>query len=329
MRRREFIAGLGGAAAWPLAAQAQQGERVRRVGAMIAGAGDDTNGRGMAAAFRRGLERLGWIEGRNIHIEFRYTAADPALFKVHAAELVGLRPDAILAGASTFVAALKPLTSTIPIVFVLTTDPVAQGFVQSLARPGGNITGFAANDAPLMTKWLSLLKDAAPNVSRIAVIFNPDTTPYAGLLNSAIIAAAPIFGMSTTLAPVRDDAEIERAVAAHGAQPGGALVILPEAFVTGHRHTIIAAARSYHLPTIGMNTLLPYAGGLMTYFPDILEVHAQAATYIDRILKGDAAADLPVQLPTKFVFILNLKTAKELGLTIPPGLIAITDEIIE
>jgi len=329
MRRREFIAGLGSAAAWPLPARTQRVERVRRVGALIARAESDPAGQAMTAAFRRGLERLGWIEGKNIHIEFRYPAGDPALYRVHASELVALAPDAILAGASPIVAALRPLTSTIPIVFVLTADPVAQGFVQSLARPGGNITGFAANDAPLMTKWLSLLKDVAPSVSRVGVIFNPDTTPYAGLLNSAIVSAAPSFGITATLAPVRDDAEIERAIAAYGAQPGGALVILPETFAAAHRNTIAAAAKNYRLPTIGMTELLPQAGGLMTYYIDTIEVHAQAATYVDRILKGDQPADIPVQNPTKFKFILNLKTAQALGLTIPPGVLAIVDEVIE
>jgi putative ABC transport system substrate-binding protein len=296
---------------------------------MIARAENDPAGHAMTAAFRRGLERLGWVEGKNIHVEFRYPAGDPVLSKAHAAELVAWAPDAILAGASPFVAALKPLTRTIPIVFVLTVDPVAQGFVQSLARPGGNITGFSALDAPLTTKWLSLLKDVAPSVTRIAVIFNPDTTPYAGLLNSEIVSAAPIFGMSAMLAPVRDDADIERTIAAHGRLPGGALVILPETFAAAHRDTIVAVARSHRLPTIGMTELLPQAGGLMTYSPDTVEVHAQAATYIDRILKGDHPADLPVQQSTKFLFILNLKTARELSLTIPPGILAIADEVIE
>jgi len=296
---------------------------------LIARAENDPAGQAMTTAFKRGLERLGWIEGKNIHIEFRYPAGDPALYKAYATELVGLAPDAILAGASQAVATLKSLTHTIPIVFVLTADPVAQGYVQSLARPGGNITGFSGNDAPLMEKWLSLLKDVAPSVTRIAVIFNPDTTPYAGLLNGAIDSAAAAFGMNVTLAPVRDDAEIGQAVAAHARQPGGALVILPETFAAAHRDTIVAAARSYRLPTIGMTELLPQAGGLMTYSPDTVEVHAQAATYIDRILKGDQPADLPVQQSIKFLFILNLKTAKELGLTIPPGIIAITDEVIE
>jgi putative ABC transport system substrate-binding protein len=296
---------------------------------LIARGENDPDGQAVTVAFRRRLERLGWIEGKNIHLEFRYPAGDAALYKTYATELVGLAPDAILAGSSQAVAVLKPLTRTIPIVFVLTADPVAQGYVQSLARPGGNITGFSADDAPLMGKWLSLLKDIAPSVTRVAVIFNPDTTPYAALMNSAIDTAAPSFGMKVTLAPVHNDAEVEQAVAAHARQPGGALVILPETFAAAHRDTIVAAARNYRLPAIGLTEILPKAGGLMSYSPDTVEAHVQAATYIDRILRGDRPADLPVQQPIKFAFILNLKTAKELGLTIPPGILAITDEVIE
>jgi putative ABC transport system substrate-binding protein len=228
MRRREFIAALGATAAAPLGARAQQGERVRRIGAIIARAEHDPDGHSVTAAFRLRLERLGWIEGKNIHIEFRYPAGNSSLYQTYATELVGLAPDALLAGSSQAVAVLKPLTGTIPIVFVLTADPVAQGFVQSLARPGGNITGFSADDPPLMGKWLSLLKEIAPSTARIAVLFNPDTAPYAEIMNNAINSAALTLGMKVTLAPVRSDGEIEQAVGGHAQQPAGALVLLPE-----------------------------------------------------------------------------------------------------
>ena len=275
------------------------------------------------------MERLGWIEGKNIRIDYRFAAGELARYTAYAAELVNLSPDAILAGGSPAVAALKSLTRTIPVVFVLTADPVGMGFVQSLARPGGNITGFSAYDAPMMAKWLDLLTKVAPGIKRVAVIFSPETAPYAGLYNSAIEAAAPTFGIKVTLAPVHDDAEIRAAIAAHTREPGGGLVILPDSFTTVHRETIVTAAAQYNLPGIGIGDIFPKAGGLMSYWFDVIDVHAQAASYIDRILKGDKPADLPVQNPTKFTFILNLKTAKALGLTISPGVLATVDEVIE
>jgi putative ABC transport system substrate-binding protein len=246
----------------------------------------------------------------------------------YAAELVGLSPDVILASTTPAVLALRQQTHTIPIVFVLVVDPVGQGFVQSLAWPGGNITGFSAFDAPMMGKWLQLLKEVAPRVTRVAVIFNPDIAPYAALFNRAIEAAAPSLGVAITLAPVHDDAGIEEAVAAQAREGGGGLISLPDIFTTSHRDAIIGAASRHGLPLIG-NDSWPRAGGLMSYWFDTVEMYAQAASYIDRILRGANPGDLPVQYPTKYSLIINLKTAKALGLTVPPGMLDLADEVIE
>ena len=329
--RRQFISLFGGVAAgWPLAAHAQQPALpIRHVGALLAYPENDPLGQAAATAFAQALEHFGWIEGRNIAIEYRWAAGDPNLYKTCAAELVGLSPDAILAGASPAVEALRTLTRTIPIVFVLTVDPVGLGFVQSLARPGGNITGFSNYDAPLMGKWLEMLKEVAPDIRRVAVIFNPDTAPFATLFNRAIEAAASSFSVTITLAPVHNDTEIEETIATHARQPAGGLIILPESFSITHREAIIAAATRYKLPTIGMGDLLPKGGGLMSYWIDIVDTHAQAASYIDRILRGAAPADLPIVEPTKFKLVINLKTAKTLGLTVPQALLATADEVIE
>ena len=243
--------------------------------------------------------------------------------------MVGLRPDAILAGATPAVAVLQPMTRTIPIVFVLTADPVGLGFVQSLARPGGNITGFGVYVAPMMGKWLGLFKEIAPGLRHVAVIFNPGNAPFAKSFNQAIEAAAQSLGVSVTLAPVHDDAAIEAAVATEAQQPGGGVIVLPDSFVITHRKTIIAAAARYRLPTFGMNDLFPRDGGLMSYSIDSVDAYRQGASYIDRILKGANPADLPIQEPTKFLLILNAKTAKELGLDVPAHLQQLADEVIE
>jgi putative ABC transport system substrate-binding protein len=329
INRRDFITLLGSAAAWPIAARGQQGDRVRRIGALNSWAEEDSLGRATAAAFDRGLQRLGWVEGKNVHIDYRFASSDPVLFKKYAAELVGLSPDVILASASPAVEALKPLTRSIPIVFAVVADPIEQDFVQSLARPGGNITGFSATDAQLAGKWLALLKDVAPYVTRVAVMYNPATAPFARLYIDGAIQAAPNFGMTVTRASVRDDTSIEEAVAVLARQPGGGLVVLPEAFTDAHRGLVAAAALRYRLPTVGLNDQFPRAGGLMSYYVDMVEIHGQAASYVDLILKGANPADLPVQQPTKFQFVLNLATAKALGLQVPPGILAIADEVIE
>ena len=332
MRRRGFITVLGGAAAWPLAAHAQQPERVRGVGVLTAYHENDPSTQPFVTAFAQALGRFGWVEGKNIRIDYRFAAGDPALFKTHAADLVGQAPDAILAGSSPAVAALRQQTRIIPIVFVAVGEPVGQGFVQSLARPGGNITGFSAADAPLYGKWLQLLKEIAPSVTRVAVIFNPDATPAAVLFNAsidAIEAAAPSLGITVTLAPVRDDSGIEEVIAAQARQPGGGLIDYPDGgFTTTHRDVIIAAASRNRLPMIGWHGV-SRAGGLMSYWFDPADSFAGAASYIDRILKGANPADLPVQQPTKFSLVINLKTANALGLTVPQSILHRADEVIE
>jgi putative tryptophan/tyrosine transport system substrate-binding protein len=329
VKRRGFLTVLGGAAAWPLAGYAQQPAQLRRLGVLIGFAENDPGTRTILAAFTRSLRQLGWAEGENIRIDYRFAAGDPALFKTYAAELVGLSPDAILALNSPAVAALRQQTRTIPIVFMRVIDPVGQDFVQSLAQPGGNITGFSLYDAPLMGKWLQLLKEVAPRVARVVVIFNPATAPYATLLNRAIEAAAPSLGMTATFAAVHDDPGIEDAIAAQAREPGGGLIALPDSFITSHRDVVIAAAARHRLPMMGSPELFPRSGALMSYSTGLVEMSAQAASYIDRILKGASPADLPVQQPTKYRLVINLKTAKALGLTVPPSMLDLADEVIE
>ena len=326
--RRGFITVLGGAAAWPLAGYAQQPKRIPRVGVLISPPEGSPLAQASVTAFVEALRRFGWVQGKNIRIDYRFAAGDTELFKNYAAELVGMSPDAILTGGSPAVAALQHQTRTIPIVFTGIGDPGGQGFVQSLARPGGNITGFGANDPTLMGKWLQLLKEIAPRVTRVAVIFNPDTALFAPLFNHEIEAGAPSFRMTVTLATVHDDAGIEEAIAAQAREPGGGLISLPDSFTTGHRDVIIAAASRHSLPLIG-TLQYPRAGGLVSYWFDGVDLFAQAASYIDRILKGASPADLPVQQPTKYSLIINLKTAKALGLTVPPSMLDLADEVIE
>jgi putative tryptophan/tyrosine transport system substrate-binding protein len=258
MRRRDLLAGVAGAvASWPLATAAQQRERMRRVGVLIPWPENDAIAQASVSAFAEALASLGWAEGKNIRLDYRFAAADPTLFKRYAAELVGLSPDVILASSAPSLAALRQQTSTISIVFVLVPDPVGMGFVQSLVRPGGNITGFTLYDPPLMGKWLQLLKEVAPSVAHIAVIFNPDTTPYAPLFNRAIETAAPSFGVAITFAPVHDDAGIEEAIAAVAREPGGGVINLPESWSVTHRSVIIAAAARHGLPLMGGTELFP------------------------------------------------------------------------
>ena len=328
MRRRRFITVLGGAAAWPLAGYAQQPERNPRIGVLVPFSEDDQIARAGVTAFGQGLGRFGWVDGRNIQIDYRFAANDPALFTSYAADLIGLSPHALLASTPPAVEALRQQTHTIPIVFVLVLDPVGLRIVQSLARPGGNITGFGAVDTPIVGKWLQLLKDIAPRVTRVAVIFNPDTQPYAIFFNRALEDAAPSFEVTVLLAPVHDDTAIEKAVAVQGHEAGGSVICLPDSFTFSHRFAIAAATARHGLPVIGLPDLAR-AGGLMSYWFDPVDVYAQAASYIDRILNGANPADLPVQQPTKYSLIINLETAKTLGLTVPPSMLDLADEVIE
>jgi putative ABC transport system substrate-binding protein len=299
---------------------------MRRVGVLMPG--PESDWRPHAMAFADALGRLDWSDGRNVRIEYRYASNDPRLFKSYAEELVGLAPDALLATTPPALIALREKTHTISIVFVLVVDPVGMGLVQSLAHPGGNITGFGALDPPMMGKWLQLLKEVAPNVMRVAVVFNPDTQPYAGFFDRAIEAAASSVGVTITLAPVRDVAAIEEVAATQGGTPGGGLICLPDSFTNSHRGVISAAANRHRLPAIGLPDLVR-TGGLISYWYDAVELHAQAASYIDQILKGASPADLPVQYATKYSLIITLKTAKALGLTVPPSMLDLTDEVIE
>ena len=328
MKRRGFMTVLAGAAAWPLAGHAQQAERIRRIGWLVPWAEKDPVTQASAKAFAHALGQLGWVEDKNIRIDYRFAAGDPALYKTYAAELVALSPEVLLAGNTPAVEALRQQTRTTPIVFVLVSYPVELGFVQGLARPGGNVTGFSAYDAPIMGKWVQLLKEIAPGVTRVAVIFNPGAAPFATFFNRTIEAAAPSFGITVTLAPVHDDAEIEEVIAILAREPGSGLIDLPEAFSVAHRDVITAAAIRHGLPLIGLAELAR-AGGLMAYAFNTVDVHTQAASYIDRILKGASPADLPVQQPTKYSLIINLKTAKALGLTVPLHVLQVADEVIE
>ena len=298
---------------------------MRRVGMLIGYFENDPFAQRILTAFAQALVRLGWTESKNIRIDHRFAAGDPALYNSYAAELVGLVPDAILVSPGPGIFPLRQQTRTIPIVFVLMPDPVGLGVVQSLARPGGNITGFASYDGSIIGKWLQLLKEAAPSVTRVAVIFNPDTA-YAPSLNGEIEAARS-FGVTVTLAPVHDDAAINEAIAVQAREPGGALINLPDSFNVRHRDVILAAAARHRLPLIGWE--VPTTGALMSYWFDPVELYTPAASYIDRILKGANPADLPVQYPTKYALIINLKTAKALGLTVPPSMLDLADEVIE
>jgi putative ABC transport system substrate-binding protein len=327
MRRRRLLVLIGGAVgSLPLGGAAQQPERLRRVGVLIAFPQTDPYAQAIVKTFTEALARIGWVEGKNIRIDYRFAGGNPALFKAYAEELVKLSPDAILTSTAPATLAMREQTRTIPIVFVIVPDPVGLGIVQSIAHPGGNLTGFASYDAAIIGKWLQLLKEAAPRITRVAIMFNPDTA-FAPPLDREI-ASALSFGVTGTLAPVHDDAGIEAAIETEARQPGGALICLPDSFNVTHRDLIVAAATHHGLPLLSMPDFCK-AGGLLSYWYDFVELHGEAATYIDRILKGGSPAALPVQYPTKYALMINLKTAKALGLTMPQSLLARADEVIE
>jgi putative ABC transport system substrate-binding protein len=330
MKRREVITLLGGAAAgWPLAARGeQQGGRVRRVGVLQATAENDQETQARTKAFRQGLAALGWAEGRNILIDYRYAAGDAARIKAHAAEMVSAGPDLILAASTPVMAALRQ-GNPLPIVFVQVTDPIGQGFVASLARPGGNITGFTPFEAAMGSKWLAILKEIAPGVARVALMFNPDTAPFAGMFWQPVEDAAPSFDVKPIQAPVRDVGEIERAIEALARDGNGGLIVPPDISTTNHRDLIIALGARHRLPAVYPFRYFAANGGLISYGSDVADVYRRAASYVDRILKGDKPSDLPVQTPTKFELVINLKTAKALGLTVPISMQQLADEVIE
>ena len=316
MRRREFITLLGGATAWPLAAQAQQGGRMRRVGVLQATAENDQETQARTKAFRQGLAALGWTEGRDILIDDRYAAGDAARIKAHAAEMVSAGPDLILAVSTPVVAALRQ-GNPVPIVFVQVIDPIGQGFVASLARPGGNITGFTTFEPAMGTKWLAMLKEIAPGLARVALMFNPDTAPFAQMFWQPVEDGAPSFDVKPIQAPFRDVGEIEHAIETLERDGNGGLMVLPDISTLNHRDLIIALASRHRLPAIYPFRFFATSGGLMSYGIDVADVYRRAASYVDRILKGAKPGDLPVQSPTKFELAINLKTAKALGLDVP------------
>jgi putative ABC transport system substrate-binding protein len=329
MRRREFIALLGGTAAWPLAARAQQSGRVRRIGVLMGVAKDEPEGQARIAALREGLQKLGWSDGRNIRIEERWADGGIESVRAYAAEMVKLAPDLIVANGTPFVEALHQATRSIPIVFVLSNDPVGLGHVASMAKPGGNITGFIFMELSLIGKWLELLKQMAPGVTRAALVFNPDTTPYyLPYLRSIETAPSPM-PLDLRGAPVRDAAELEDLIRSIAQEAGGSLISPAGPFNIIHDRTIAGLTERFRLPAISIYRQFVMDGGLMAYGPESADVFRRSAEYVDRILKGESPADLPVQAPTKFGFVINLNTAKLLGLTPPPTLLALADEVIE
>jgi len=328
MRRREFIKVIAGSAAWPLVARAQQPERVRRIGVLMALSANDPEGQAWVAAFLQGLQELGWSDGRNAIVDIRWSADNNADARKYAAELVALAPDVILAQSSNAVASLQQVTSTVPIVFALVADPVGAGYVDSLARPGGNITGFASFDYSISGKWLQLLKEIAPGVTRVAVFRDPSLALGPAQF-AAIQAAAPSLGVELRPFAGRDEGEIERAITAFAQSPNSGLIVTGSPLSASHRDLFITLAARYRLPAVYWARFWVAAGGLISYGLELLDPFRRAPGYVDRILKGEKPAELPVQAPTKYELVINLKTAKALGLNVPLGLQQRADEVIE
>ena len=330
MQRREFITLLGASTfAWPLAARAQQATGVRRVAFLHPYPENDAEVLARVIAFREGLESLGWTENRNIRIEHRYSGGDLGRIRAYATELVHSAPGLIVGSGTPIAAALKEATSTIPIVFNLVNDPVGQGFVASLSRPGGNITGFTFIDFPLIGKWLEMIKEIAPGVRHIALMFNPDTTPFYPAFLHELEAANKSLAVELSASPVHDEAEVEAAITALAREPGGGLIAAPDAFINNHRRAIMTLTEQHRLPAIYGFRQFAREGALISYGPDSGDIVRRSAGYVDRILKGERPADLPVQAPTKYELVINLKTAKALGIDVPLHLQQIADEVIE
>jgi putative ABC transport system substrate-binding protein len=330
MRRREFISLIGGTAvAWPLASRAQQPERIRRVAILMGFAESDRDGQIFIAAFREGLHNLGWTEGRNIRFDTRWTALDTELVQRFAKELVALQPDLILSHVTPTTVALLQQTRTIPIIFVWVSDPIGSGFVASLARPGGNTTGFTPIVGSLGGKWVELLKEIAPNVGRAAALFNPTMAPYADYYLNPFKAAAASNAVEAIAAPVNSITELESVIAAQAREPNGGLIVMPDTFTIGHRADITSLANRYLVPAVYWSRDFAELGGLISYGPDVVDEFRRAASYADRILKGETPSELPVQAPIKLKLVVNLKTANTLGINVPPTLLARADEVIE
>jgi putative tryptophan/tyrosine transport system substrate-binding protein len=330
IRRRDFITLLGSAAvAWPLAAHAQQGQRVRRIGVLMGLVASDPEAQSRVAAFEHGLRELGWVKGRNLWIEYRWAGGGENVLRNHASELIAMTPDLMLANSTPVMAALREQTRVVPIVFTQVTDPVGEGLVPNLAHPGGNLTGFTSFEFSIGTKWLEALKQTAPRVMRVALVFNPQSAPFADLFLRPVEAAAASFSVASIRAAVRDTADVDRVFDALAREPNGGLMVLPDISMTNYREAIIALAARHRVPAIYPFRYFAASGGLMSYGTDMAEVFRRAAAYVDRILKGEKPGDLPVQAPTKYELVINLKTAKALGLTVPPTLLALADEAIE
>jgi len=330
VKRREFITLIGGAAAWPLAARAQQGERMRRIGVLMPLAADDPIGQARITALREGLEKLGWTEGRNIRIDTRWTTTgDVESMQRFTKELVALQPDLIVTQSTPITATLLQVTRTIPIVFALVADPVGSGFVASFAKPGGNVTGFVTIEPTMAGKWLELLKEIAPRVARVAFLFNPATATYFEYWLNPFKAAAVSFAVEAIAAPVRDSSELDTVIVEQARAPNGGLVVMPDTFTDAHRVEITSLAARYRLPAVYPYRQFTAVGGLLSYGDDLIDNFRRAPTYVDRILKGEKPSELPVQAPVKFDLVINLKTAKALGLEIPSSLLGIADEVIE
>jgi putative ABC transport system substrate-binding protein len=330
MRRRDLIKVIAGsAAAWPFAARAQQPNRIPRMGVLMGWPESDPRARSYLAAFRGALAKLGWMKGSNLRIELRWSAADADRMRTFAKELVDLRPDLIFGQTTPVITALARETRTIPIVFVLVSDPIGSGFAASLAHPSGNITGFTGNDPAIGGKWMELLKEIAPRTARVALLFNPATAPPLKFYIPSIKATASSVAVEVSDAPVHAKEEIEGVIAAQARTPGGGLIVMPDIFTTINTELIIALAARYSVPTIFNDPLYAESGGLISYGTDFAELFRQAAEYIDRVLKGTKPGELPIQKPTKYELEINLKTAKALGLTIPESVLSLADKVIE
>jgi putative ABC transport system substrate-binding protein len=328
LRRREFITLLGGAAVWPLTARAQQGGRMRRIGVLVSGDENDPEYERRHSAFTQALARLGWTDGRNVRMDLRWGGSDINRIRALAQELVGLQPDIIVTNGTAPTVAVQRETLTIPIVFTGGGDPVASGIVARLDRPSGNITGFANLEATLGGKWLELLSEIAPGLKRAAIMFNPDTS-LASLYLPSLETAARSLKVVPIIAPVHSDAETETAIISLGREPGGGLVVMPDTFMIAHRASIILAAARNDVPAVYTLSEFARDGGLLSYGIDQVDLYRRAASYVDRILRGEKPGDLPVQFPTKFEMVVNLRTAKALGLAIPPSIMLRADEVIE
>jgi putative ABC transport system substrate-binding protein len=328
MQRREFIAGLGSTAAWPFAAWAQPAERVRRIGMLNLRDENDPLARSQLSALKQALADLGWTDGRNVRIDFRWASGDLNRTRELAQELVGLQPDILLAGTTPTTAALQRETRTIPIVMVGVADPVGSGLVAALNQPGGNITGFGLYEGSMAGKWLELLSEIAPGLKRAAIMFNPDTAPVSVYMPSFEVATRSL-KVVPIVAAAHNDVEIETAIIALGREPGGGLVVMPDTFLQVHRAPIILAAARNNVPAVYALSEYAKDGGLLSYGPDLVDSLRRAVTYVDRILRGAKPAELPVQFPTKFEMIVNLKTAKALGLAVPASILLRADEVIE